>query len=123
MKKSKMRRCVLAVVTLVLAACTQTYDVVVIGGGAGGTAAAVEAARGGVRTLLVEETAWLGGVLTADGVSAIDGNYNLRGGIFGEFADSLASGAGPHPVLQRSAGRRNPDIRGRFAGSRQGRLR
>ena len=90
MKKSKIRRCVLAVVTLALAACTQTYDVVVIGGGAGGSAAAVEAARGGARTLVVEETTWLGGVLTAAGVSAIDGNYNLRGGIFGEFADSLA---------------------------------
>ena len=80
----------LALVTMVLGACTQTYDVVVIGGGAGGTAAAVEAARSGVRTLVVEETVWLGGVLTAAGVSAVDGNYRLRGGIFGEFADSLA---------------------------------
>ena len=100
MKKSKMRRFVLAVVTLALAACTQTYDVVVIGGGAGGTAAAVEAARGGARTLVVEETAWLGGVLTAAGVSAIDGNYNLRGGIFGEFADSLALRYGGYQVLR-----------------------
>lgn len=90
----------LALVTMVLGACTQTYDVVVIGGGAGGTAAAVEAARGGVRTLVVEETVWLGGVLTAAGVSAVDGNYRLRGGIFGEFADSLALRYGGYEALR-----------------------
>ena len=82
--------CVLSVVVLISAACTQTYDVVVVGGGTGGTAAAVEAARNGARTLIVEETPWLGGVLTSAGVSAIDGNYKLRGGIFGEFSDSLS---------------------------------
>ena len=81
---------VLSVAAMVLVACSPKYDVVVIGGGAGGTAAAVEAARNGARTLVVEETQWLGGVLTSAGVSAIDGNYNLRGGIFGEFTDSLA---------------------------------
>lgn len=82
--------CLLSVAVLVSAACTQTYDVVVVGGGTGGTAAAVEAARDGARTLIIEETPWLGGVLTSAGVSAIDGNYKLRGGIFGEFSDSLA---------------------------------
>ena len=76
-------------ILLCFSACTPIYDVVVVGGGAGGTAAAVEAARCGASTLVVEETLWLGGVLTSAGVSAVDGNYHLRGGIFGEFADSL----------------------------------
>lgn len=83
-----------------MTACTPTYDVVVIGGGAGGTAAAVEAARSGARTLVVEESAWLGGVLTSAGVSAVDGNYKLRGGIFGEFADSLALRYGGYETLR-----------------------
>jgi len=85
---------------LAISACTPTYDIVVVGGGAGGTAAAVEAARCGARTLVVEETPWLGGVLTAAGVSAVDGNYKLRGGIFGEFADSLALRYGGYDKLR-----------------------
>ncbi len=88
------------IILLAFSACTQTYDVVVAGGGTGGTAAAVEAARGGARTLVVEEGAWLGGVLTSAGVSAVDGNYRLRGGIFGEFADSLAARYGGNDCLR-----------------------
>ena len=34
---------------------------------------------------------WLGGMLTSAGVSAIDGNYNLPSGFWGEFKDSLVS--------------------------------
>lgn len=90
----------LTLAVLLMVACTPEYDVVVIGGGAGGTAAAVEAARNGARTLVVEETQWLGGVLTSAGVSAIDGNYNLRGGIFGEFTDSLALRYGGYGQLR-----------------------
>ena len=71
--------------------CTKAYDIVVVGGGAGGTTAAIEASRNGAKVLLVEETPWLGGMLTSAGVSAFDGNYRLRGGLFGEFADSLAA--------------------------------
>ena len=85
---------------LSLAACTRTYDVVVVGGGTGGTAAAIEAARGGARVLIVEESPWLGGMLTSAGVSAIDGNYRLRGGIFGEFTDSLAARYGGYEALK-----------------------
>ena len=85
---------------LILAACTRTYDVVVVGGGTGGTAAAIEAARGGARVLVVEESPWLGGMLTSAGVSAIDGNYRLRGGIFGEFTDSLAARYGGYEALK-----------------------
>ena len=76
------------------------YDVVVVGGGTGGTAAAIEAARGGVSVLVVEETPWLGGMLTSAGVSAIDGNYRLRGGLFGEFTDSLSARYGGYEALK-----------------------
>ena len=83
-----------------LASCTRTYDVVVVGGGTGGTAAAIEAARDGAKVLVVEESPWLGGMLTSAGVSAVDGNYRLRGGIFGEFADSLAARYGGYDALK-----------------------
>ena len=83
-----------------LAACTPKYDLVVVGGGTGGTAAAIEAARDGARVLVVEESPWLGGMLTSAGVSAIDGNYRLRGGIFGEFTDSLAARYGGYDALK-----------------------
>ena len=38
------------------------YDVVVLGGGSAGICAAIAAARQGMRTLLVENTGWLGGI-------------------------------------------------------------
>ncbi|GAB6007769.1 FAD-dependent oxidoreductase [Dysgonomonas reticulitermitis] len=66
-------------------------DVLIVGGSASGTASGIQASRMGVRTLIVEETGWLGGMLTSAGVSAIDGNYNLPAGIWGEFRDSLVS--------------------------------
>ena len=88
------------VLSLLAAACTPVYDVVVVGGGTGGTAAAIEAARDGARVLVVEESPWLGGMLTSAGVSAIDGNYRLRGGIFGEFTDSLAARYGGYDALK-----------------------
>ncbi len=96
-----MRRTNLSVLLLAaLLSCTSQYDVVVVGGGAGGTTAAIEAARGGARVLVVEETPWLGGMLTSAGVSAIDGNYRLRGGLFGEFTDSLAARYGGYEALK-----------------------
>jgi hypothetical protein len=67
------------------------YDLIVIGGGASGTAAALAASRSGVKTLLIEPTPWLGGMLTSAGVSAIDGNHRLAGGIWGEFRQKLES--------------------------------
>ena len=86
--------------TVLLLACTRQYDVVIIGGGTGGTAAAIEAARDGASVLVVEESPWLGGMLTSAGVSAIDGNYRLRGGVFGEFTDSLAARYGGYEALK-----------------------
>ena len=75
-----------------LSCVAQKVDVLVVGGGASGTAAGIQSARMGVNTLIVEETAWLGGMLTSAGVSAVDGNYKLPSGIFGEFRDSLVGG-------------------------------
>ena len=78
------------VVAAFLTACGgETYDVVVIGGGVSGTTAGIRAARLGAQTLIVEQGPWLGGMLTSAGVSATDGNYRLRGGMWGELRDSL----------------------------------
>ena len=90
----------LVIAALSVLGCARQYDVVVIGGGAGGTCAAIEAARDGARVLVVEDTPWLGGMLTSAGVSAIDGNYRLRGGLFGEFTDSLAGRYGGYEALK-----------------------
>lgn len=61
----------------------------VIGGGASGTMAGIQAARQGLQVIIVEETPWLGGMLTAAGVSAIDGNHQLPSGLWGEFRQKL----------------------------------
>ncbi|MBO4604918.1 MAG: FAD-dependent oxidoreductase [Bacteroidales bacterium] len=96
-----MKRIVFAAVAVLCAiACTQKVDVLVVGGGASGTAAGVQAARMGARTMIVEETPWLGGMLTSAGVSAIDGNYRLRGGIFREFTDAVAEHYGGYDSLK-----------------------
>lgn len=64
-------------------------DVIIAGGGASGTMAAIQAARMGVKAVIIEETTWLGGMLTAAGVSAIDGNHKLPSGLWGEFRQHL----------------------------------
>jgi len=66
-------------------------DVLVVGGGTGGTAAAVQAARRGAKTILVSEFPWLGGMLTAAGVSAPDGNElaAFQTGLWGAFLREL----------------------------------
>ncbi|MBN2092753.1 FAD-dependent oxidoreductase [candidate division KSB1 bacterium] len=64
-------------------------DILIAGGGASGVCAAIQAARMGVEVVLVEETPWLGGMLTAAGVSAIDGNHHLPSGLWGEFRTML----------------------------------
>lgn len=100
--KRYFSRMVAAITVLAIASCAEPehVDVLVVGGGASGTAAAIQSARMGVGTMLVEETPWLGGMLTSAGVSCIDGNYKLRSGIFGEFADSLAARYGGWDALK-----------------------
>ena len=88
--------------TILLFSCDDSseFDVVIVGGGAGGTSAAIQSARNGAKTLLIEETEWLGGMLTSAGVSAIDGNYKLPSGFWGEFKDSLVSHYGSLETLK-----------------------
>lgn len=66
-------------------------DILVVGGGTGGTAAAIQAARLGVKTILVSEFPWLGGMLTSAGVCAPDGNElaAFQTGIWGAFVREL----------------------------------
>ncbi len=75
-------------------------DILVVGGGASGVSASVQAARMGSDVVLLEESCWLGGMLSAAGVSAIDGNYNLRAGFWGEFLDSLVCRYGSYDALK-----------------------
>ncbi len=64
-------------------------DVLVVGGGTGGMGAALQSARLGARTIVAEPTPWLGGMLSAAGVSATDGNHRLPSGIWREFRQRL----------------------------------
>ena len=91
---------VCAALTMVSCSRVEYVDVLVVGGGASGISAGVQSARMGVRTMVVEETPWVGGMLTAAGVSCVDGNYRMQSGIFGEFADSLARRYGGWQALQ-----------------------
>lgn len=75
-------------------------DVLVVGGGTGGTAAALQSARLGARTIVAEPTPWLGGMLSAAGVSATDGNHRLPSGIWREFRERIYSHyGGPEAVV------------------------
>jgi hypothetical protein len=67
----------------------QNYQLIIVGGGASGTSAGISAGRLGIKTLIIEESTWLGGMLTSAGVSAIDGNDRISGGFYGEFKHAL----------------------------------
>ena len=60
-------------------------QVLVVGGGTGGSAAGIQSARCGINTFIVEPTPWLGGMISAAGVSATDGNHELPSGLWAEF--------------------------------------
>jgi len=84
----------LLVLILILSnsSCSDTnFDIVVVGGGTSGVASAIQSSRLGSKTLLIEESNWLGGMLTSAGVSAMDGNYKMPSGFLKEFRDSLVS--------------------------------
>lgn len=68
---------------------TKSTEVLVIGGTASGICAGLQSARLGVSTIVAEPTTWLGGMVTAAGVSAFDGNDAMPAGIFGEFRNKL----------------------------------
>lgn len=99
MKSSKLLSLIISVFVV---SCTsiETVPVLIIGGGASGVSVGIQSSRMGVEAMIIEETPWLGGMLTSAGVSCIDGNYQMRSGIFGEFTDSLAARYGGYPALQ-----------------------
>lgn len=62
----------------------------IVGGGVGGAAAAWQAARAGASVLVAEESPWLGGMVSAAGVSALDGNEGALGsGFFRAFRGAM----------------------------------
>src|SRR5205809_7368942 len=90
-------------------------DLVVVGGGSAGTAAAITAARAGLRTVLVEDSPFLGGMSTGGCVGTFCGFYyrersgdlaRLVGAFPAEVADRLAArglGYGPVPFKTTAA--------------------
>jgi len=92
-----------------------TFDLVVAGGGAAGWAAAVTAARSGLRTALVEEMPFLGGMSTGGAVGTFCGFYGkgeggalapLVGGLPLAVADALRARGhayGPVPFRETAA--------------------
>ena len=56
----------------------QTCEILIAGGGTGGVAAALAASRAGRDVVLLEETDWLGGQMTAQGVSALDEHEHIE---------------------------------------------
>ena len=84
---------------------THTCDIAIIGGSMGGVAAALAACDAGRRVLLAEESAWLGGQMTSQGVSALDehryierfggtaGYYDLRTRIRRHYQDAYGAPA------------------------------
>ena len=78
---------------------TRKTSVLVIGGTTGGTSAGIQSARMNVPTIIVEETTWLGGMITAAGVSATDGNHELYSGIWEEFRTRLRAHYGGAAAL------------------------
>ncbi len=74
------------------------YDVIVVGGEPEGVVAAVSAARNGMKTLLIEDDAALGGLMTLGQLNFIDMCHGRDGtlltqGIFEEFYDAVGGTA------------------------------
>ena len=68
------------------------YDVIVVGGGTAGVPAAIAAARGGAKTLLVERTSSLGGLMNTGmpALGVLDRRQNkVVGGIIEEIVNDL----------------------------------
>ena len=70
----------------------QTYDVIVVGGGSAGICAAIASARKGAKTLLVEDTGWLGGIGTT--AAMVEFGPIVRGGL-------RVVGGIPYELMQR----------------------
>jgi len=86
----------------------QHTDIVVLGGGSAGVAAAVSAARKGLRVILIERNAYLGGKATAAEVGTVCGLYHFSKnekasfivkGFAKEFAGKLQDRSGSSPLF------------------------
>ena len=66
-------------------ASVHDYDVVIAGGGASGIMAAIQAVKGGARVAVFEPTSWIGGQMTAAGVSTMDDLSRQRSGLYLDF--------------------------------------
>ncbi len=68
-------------------------DILVLGGGLGGCAAAIRATRQGHKVCLTEANPWLGGQLTAQGVSALDEHQYIEHAgttaLYGELREQI----------------------------------
>ncbi len=74
-------------------------DVLVVGGGTSGIAAGIQSSRLGAKSIIVEQTGWLGGMLSSAGISATDGNHRLPSGLWQEFRNAIyAHYGGPEAV-------------------------
>lgn len=85
------------------------YDVAVIGGGPAGVCAAIAASRKGMKVLLVEATAALGGMATSGMVGPFmtdydkEGNEQTVGGLFSEIVTRLIERGGALPSREIEA--------------------
>ena len=59
-------------------AAERSCDVLVVGGGMGGVAAAGALVRHGLEVCLLEETDWLGGQMTSQGIAALDEHEHIE---------------------------------------------
>jgi len=98
--RGKMPWSTISFILLVSCSAPVTTDVFIAGGGTSGVAAGIQASRMGVQAVIAEENEWLGGMLTSAGVSAADGNYNLPGGMWGEFREALTAFYGDESHLK-----------------------
>lgn len=77
-------------------------DILIAGGGTGGVAAALAAARRGRQVVLIEETDWLGGQMTSQGVSALDEHEHI------ESFGGTASYSALRNAIRKHYGHSNP---------------
>jgi hypothetical protein len=82
-------------------ASDDSFDTVIVGGGSAGIVAAISAARQGIKTALIEQYAFCGGMSVASSIHALDGimaNHNDKelavAGVAVELVDRLAKVGG-----------------------------
>ena len=76
------------------------YDVIVAGAGISGVVAAISARREGTRTLLVERTGFVGGLVTAGRMTKPTGPVD--GGVFGEMLERAAAMGGADTTIREA---------------------